>query len=366
MTADTTPTFDITVNDAGRIIVDFDGRSHTPVEERVVTEAGLYEFTSHEIAPNYSQGNTTTVTFVPTIGPRHTRTLFTTIDTISPSLFDIQPYGIGHATLDHFDLTFSEPMDITTIVTGATVLSPTGGTVGITEVVDLGANAYRVGFPLQNLDGVYQLLVSPTMADLSGNLLDEDGDGVGGEIPEDGYNYSLPVHKLGDNLLQTSGSIEMGGSFGIPNQTGRWSGDRTYSVKPSSPMVAPQGEYVRRFAYTTPDAAAVAGSISSDLWYLIDLGPYQSDIAAGQAVLWASALFNRRYDYAEDDTQFELEVAVYSGEPDTFPDQLESGALVSTDSVLLSDSDQLTWEPITGWMVLPAGSQFAAVRVTRG
>ena len=69
------------------------------------------------------------------------------------------------------------------------------------DVVDLGGNAYRMQFPVQNLDGIYQLVVRPTVADPAGNRLDQDSDGVAGEDPDDGYAFSLPVHKLGDNLL---------------------------------------------------------------------------------------------------------------------------------------------------------------------
>jgi subtilase family serine protease len=229
--------------------------------------------------------------------------------------------------------------------------------------MDLGGNAYRVEFPVQNLDGVYQLVVRPTLTDLAGNMLDQDSDGVAGENLDDQYVYSLPVHKLGDNLLLPNSSAEIGAYSGVPTRTGRWSGDKVHNAWFYPPDVPANGNYATWFVYTTPDAPA-AGSISSDLWYLIELQPYQSDIAAGQAVLWAAAVFNRYLDLAYTDTQCELEVSAYAGTPDTFPSQLGNSELASVKQVLLTDADEASWEQAAGWLVLPQGSQFAAVRLS--
>ncbi|MHB9066687.1 MAG: Ig-like domain-containing protein, partial [Pirellulaceae bacterium] len=104
LTNDTTPTFDVTVSGPGRIITYFNRITMTlPGEERLVAAAGVYEFTSPELVPHAYQS---TVVFIPSIGPRATRVLPVTIETTSPRILNVQPYGVGNAALDHFDLTF--------------------------------------------------------------------------------------------------------------------------------------------------------------------------------------------------------------------------------------------------------------------
>ena len=115
----------------------------------------------------------------------------------------------------------------------------------------------------------------------------------------------------------------------MPTQTGRWSGDLTYLSRFYPPEVAAQRRPCHYGLSTRRPTAPAAGSISSDLWYLIDLAPYQSDIATGHAILWAAALFNRYLDYAYTDTQCEIEVSAYAGTPDTFPTQLDHSELAS-------------------------------------
>ena len=160
-------------------------------------------------------------------------------------------------------------------------------------------------------------MIGPELADIAGNRLDQDGDGIAGEDADDRFAYSLPVHKLGNNLLLKTDTSEMNEAAGVPTRTGIWSGDLTYVTRFYKPPWPPQGEYATRFVETTASGPA-AGSISSDLWYLIDLAPYASDIANGQAVLWAAALFNRELVGPTYDTQCEIEVSAYAGTPATF------------------------------------------------
>ena len=206
-------------------------------------------------------------------------------------------------------------------------------------------------------------MIGPELADIAGNRLDQDGDGVAGEDADDRFAYSLPVHKLGKNLLLKTDTSEMYAAAGVPTKTGTWSGDLTYVTRFYKPPWPPQGEYATRFVETTASGPA-AGSISSDLWHLIDLAPYASDIANGQAVLWAAALFNRELIGPTYDTQCEIEVSAYAGTPATFPSQLGTSELATVKSVLFTDSNVANWEQAAGWLTLPAGSTFAAVRIS--
>ena len=48
-------------------------------------------------------------------------------------------------------------MDVATLSAAVSVVMPNGSPLSQHEVVDLGGNVYRVQFPVQNLDGIYQL-----------------------------------------------------------------------------------------------------------------------------------------------------------------------------------------------------------------
>ncbi len=361
LTNDTTPTFDVTVAEPGWIKLYIDGSHYADVADTALAEPGTYSFTSPAITDGIYKAN---VIFIPATGARQVRALPFTVETESFQILGALPYGSGHSSIDHFDLTVTEPLDEATLRASARILTPSGGEVTISNVVDLGDNQYRLEFPVQNLDGVYQLQVDPSATDLAGNLLDQDLDEVAGEDPDDQFMYSLPVHKVGQNLL-VNGSFETGIWPDIPTVTGRWSGDRAFSsTVDSRGMVAPEGDRALRFYYTTPTAAG-EGSITSDVYQLIDLGIYESDIAAGRAVVWASALFNRVHNWnGETDTQFEFSMAAYSGELATFPDQIDNGELDEIEVVLFSDPNVDTWEQTDGWMVLPPGVDFLAIRVT--
>ena len=57
-------------------------------------------------------------TFVPAIGPRATSTVPITIEVTPPRILNTQPYGVGQTSLDHFDLTFTESIDVAALAGG--------------------------------------------------------------------------------------------------------------------------------------------------------------------------------------------------------------------------------------------------------
>ncbi len=72
------------------------------------------------------------------------------------------------------------------------LVGPTGP-VGPLSVTKLNDVTYEVAFALLSEAGQYQLLVGPAIMDLGGNLLDQNGNGTGGEVPGDQYASSFTV-----------------------------------------------------------------------------------------------------------------------------------------------------------------------------
>ena len=171
ITNDTTPTFDVTVNEGGLIQVDFKGDG-TSTTSQSVTAAGTYSFTS----PSLANGSyTAKVTFTPTLGAAATASVSYTIDTTTPTLVPGSPSAQG--PLYSRTLTFSENINAATIGVSSIAISGPGITGSIQPASVIGSGTtYVVTFaaPLTK-GGTFTLALSPSIADIAGNLL---GSGV--------------------------------------------------------------------------------------------------------------------------------------------------------------------------------------------
>ena len=162
-----TPTFDVTVNEPGTIVVDYksDGTSTASL---AVTASGTYSFT----APSLADGTyTTAASFTPTAGTAASAKISTTIDTSIPTLEDGSPNPQG--PLYTRTLTFSKNMDATTIGSSAILVSGPGvtGSVNPSQVTGSGTT-YTVTFanPLTK-GGNYTLQLASTITDRAGNSI---------------------------------------------------------------------------------------------------------------------------------------------------------------------------------------------------
>ena len=109
LTNDTTPTFDVTVNEAGSIQVDYKGDGSSSVSLSVAA-AGQYSFTS----PTLADGSyTAKVTFTPSGGGAVTTSVVYTIDTKAPTL--VAGSSTAQGPLYSRTLTFSKNIDAATI-----------------------------------------------------------------------------------------------------------------------------------------------------------------------------------------------------------------------------------------------------------
>src|SRR5579871_6583153 len=116
------------------------------------------------------------------------------IGATGPRIIASSSSGPAPFTIDRIQLTFSEAIDPTTF-TPLDIQSLTGpnGAITPTSIAQIDAIHYEVRFATQNAPGNYSLTVNPQIADLVGNLLDENQNGVNGEIPGDQYNTTVVV-----------------------------------------------------------------------------------------------------------------------------------------------------------------------------
>src|SRR5207248_1466034 len=91
----------------------------------------------------------------------------------------------------HVDMTFNEAIDPTTFTTGDVSLSSASSSVAISAVSKLDDTDYRISFATFSDRGTYQITIGPNIADLQGNLMDQNQNGTGGETPGDQFRTSL-------------------------------------------------------------------------------------------------------------------------------------------------------------------------------
>ena len=100
-----------------------------------------------------------------------------------PRITAITPTEVINATFDHVDVTWNEAIDPTTFTNGdVTLTGPSGvGTIAVNDVVEQDSTHFEFQFNAQTNRGTYQVAIGPDIADLQGNLMDQNQNGIGGE-----------------------------------------------------------------------------------------------------------------------------------------------------------------------------------------
>jgi methionine-rich copper-binding protein CopC len=112
-------------------------------------------------------------------------------DTAGPRVTGSSFTGAAANTFDRVRVTFSEPVNPTTFTAADVVLTgPNGQAVavsGVSAVPGTNNTQFDIQLPAQSAPGTYTLTVGPAIADLAGNLMNQDGDALNGENPQDRF-----------------------------------------------------------------------------------------------------------------------------------------------------------------------------------
>ncbi len=105
-----------------------------------------------------------------------------TPDTIPPHIISYSPVS-SYDSIRYVEVIFSELMDGSSIDYESFIIkNPIGGLISGIGAQYYGNNKYRIYIPEQDsINGEYTLYIQPEMTDTSGNFLDQDGNGIGGE-----------------------------------------------------------------------------------------------------------------------------------------------------------------------------------------
>ncbi len=107
------------------------------------------------------------------------------------------------APINHIDFTFNEPINPGTLVPSSVVLIGPAGGLTITLIQQLSSSVYRATFAPLATNGTYTVTVANTVQDTAGNRMDQNGNGVGGEIG-DGYTGTFIFHATGVSVVSQS------------------------------------------------------------------------------------------------------------------------------------------------------------------
>jgi subtilase family serine protease len=111
-----------------------------------------------------------------------------------PSVVAASPSGTIAHTLDHFLLTFSEPLTTSTFTTADVSMVGPAGTITVNAPQFLSNTVWRLSFAAQILPGEYTLTVGPAINDLAGNPMNQNGDQINdGEDDQFIHTVTVPA-----------------------------------------------------------------------------------------------------------------------------------------------------------------------------
>lgn len=129
-------------------------------------------------------------------------------DSQGPYVLQSDPSGGVGGVVSSIRLTFQESIDPTSFDAGdiASFVGPQGAipVAGVAEVPNSLNRQFDVTFAPQAAFGTYTMVIGPSICDLAGNWMDQNQNGVGGEVPGDRYTASFTI---GDRRVFSAGDL---------------------------------------------------------------------------------------------------------------------------------------------------------------
>jgi hypothetical protein len=145
------------------------------------------------------------------------------------------------------------------------------------------------------------------------------------------------------NLIANPGfeTVEPVGS-GYPSTYADWNGNYASFHTAENGITPHVGTRMLRIDGTQSVGDGTGSSLGGDVYQIVDVSGFASQIATGRVTVSASVFFNRIAGDAQTDTQFSISVYAYAGNVANFPSEVFFGALISQNNYLLSDANPVT------------------------
>ena len=127
------------------------------------------------------------------------------VDTTGPKVNS----AVWDDNVDGVVVTFSEAIDVATFTTDDVSLTGPNGSIAVSSVTAVGTDGttFEVSFGAQTDVGSYSMEIGPDVADIAGNTMDQDMDGVQGETPDDLFLTGYEIE--GETVFEWSGDVRL-------------------------------------------------------------------------------------------------------------------------------------------------------------
>jgi hypothetical protein len=113
-------------------------------------------------------------------------------DTTGPSVIAADPSGEITESFDRFVITFNETIDAGSFtLEDIAELSGPGGSIAPLAIQAISGGQFEIHFAPQTTPGEYTLILGPNIRDLTGNVMDQNADGILGEDPLDQFELTI-------------------------------------------------------------------------------------------------------------------------------------------------------------------------------
>jgi parallel beta-helix repeat protein len=208
------------------------------------------------------------------------------------------PSAVTTQPPDHVDITFSKDVNATSFTTDDIVMTGPDGPIVVNAPEDRGDGVWRISFERQFRQGDYHIFIGPHIEDSDGNEMDQDGDGIGGEEPNDIYDA--------DFTISYASVIYVDGLYGNDSWDGKSGVFEGNGVGPKatiqaaiiaamndSNILVAGGRYTENINFYGKRIALYAASVEdrySELAKLVD----------SWLVTWGAPAFDSKFDYVPD------------------------------------------------------------------
>ena len=107
-----------------------------------------------------------------------------TIDNEGPRVLFHSLFGSQNQAVHSFDLTFSETIGVNSFTKESISVIGPSGSVAVLDIEKMSMDAFRIFIAPQHTDGTFIVSLKPTIEDIAGNKMDQDQNGIGGEMTD--------------------------------------------------------------------------------------------------------------------------------------------------------------------------------------
>jgi hypothetical protein len=261
-----------------------------------VTQSSRWE----EITPAFN-GTTFTFTYPHgSDGQLNFRTIPGLTQPAGPTVLQSAPTGSVLGSVNHLRVNFDRPIDPSTftldqvdsftVTAGSNTTDLSSALIGVAPVAGTSNRTFDISFYTRTNLGHYTMVIGPNILDTAGTPMDQNGNGIPGEVPDDEFtaNFNLDGLKIvsitpnGTNHLPSEQISSLTVTFNEPISPA------TFTPDEINDFYGPDG------IYPITGITPVAGSNNTQMrlsfaplvttgLYTIDIGPYITD-AAGNAM----------------------------------------------------------------------------------